>query len=232
MIALCAGNAAAQNNGEIIGEPIASSDDALLETLWADLNKEEPAASRALLKLAAQPEHTVAFLKPKMRPLKLTAKELRALLEKLGSDQEKVWKGAFNELKYLDPRLAIDLEDLMLDITTSPTRQRLVAVLSDRAVESLTSESINLRRLSAGRGFNFNQAGRSWWAEHLVSRLASTPSAHKREWLRLMRAIVLLEHIGTPDALAIFNTMASGHLDATPTKLASEAVHRLTSKDH
>jgi hypothetical protein len=38
---------------------------------------------------------------------------------------------------------------------------------------------------------------------------------------------VLLEHIGTPEAVAILKDMASGHPDAQPTRVAREALDRL-----
>ena len=52
---------------------------------------------------------------------------------------------------------------------------------------------------------------------------ASIPSIGrntKKKWTRAVRAIVLLEHIGTPDAVAILKDMATGHPDAYPTKVA------------
>src|SRR5579883_3328930 len=47
----------------------AGTGSAELETLWADLAKDEPTASRALLKLSARPKEAVAFLKGKLKPL-------------------------------------------------------------------------------------------------------------------------------------------------------------------
>ncbi len=42
-----------------------------------------------------------------------------------------------------------------------------------------------------------------------------------------MRAIILLEHIGSPDAVAILKDMATGHAEAHPTKTAVEALARI-----
>ena len=50
----------------------------------------------------------------------------------------------------------------------------------------------------------------------------------KKKWTRAVRAIVLLEHIGTPDAVAVLKELATGHADAQPTKAAKEAVARLS----
>ncbi len=69
-------------------------DSAAMDAWWADLEKDETAASRALLNLADRRDETVAFLKARMKPLKISAGEVRALLLKLGNEDEKVWKPA------------------------------------------------------------------------------------------------------------------------------------------
>ena len=52
----------------------------------------------------------------------------------------------------------------------------------------------------------------------------------KKKWTRAVRAIVLLEHIGSPDAEAILKEMATGHPDAHPTKVAREALKTLAAR--
>src|SRR5262245_53083596 len=66
-----------------------------LAALWADLYKDDPAASRAVLKLFKHPGAAVGFLKGKLRPLKLDAARCRRLLRDLGSMDEKTWKAAW-----------------------------------------------------------------------------------------------------------------------------------------
>lgn len=203
---------------------------AAMEAWWADLEMDETAATRALLNLADRRDEAVAFLRAKMKPLKISAGEARALLLKLGNEDEKVWKPAREELEYFDPRLAIDLETLMDRYKESPVRQRMVEVLSDRPAGLLAGKEVTLRRLSRGDGFNFfaqPNAG-SWWAEHKVDRLNGTRGGNpKKKWTRAVRAIVLLEHIGTPGAVAILEDMAAGHPDAQPTRVARDALVHL-----
>jgi hypothetical protein len=207
-----------------------AADEKLMETLWVELEKGEEPATRALLRMADRPKVAVAFLKEKMRPLKVDAKRVRELLADLGSDKEDVWKPAFEELEYLDPRLAIDLVTLMNEVTKAPARQRMVEVMSGRPAESLSGKDVRLRAVGKGEGYNFFAEG-SWWAEHRVAHINSTPWGNaKKKWTRALRAVVLLEHLGTPDALAVLKVMASGHPDAIPTKAAKEAVERLTRK--
>jgi hypothetical protein len=215
------------NSAPVRDDPAANK--ARMDALWADLEKEEAVASRALLRLSAQPAETVAFLKDTLKPLRIEPERVKKLLAKLNSDKDDEWKPAFEELDYYDPRLAIDLTTLMNDVTDSPARQRMVEVLSGRAAGSLTGKTVNLRPLGNGEGFNFFANG-SWWAEHRVERLNVGWGNPKKKWTRAVRAITLLEFIGTPDAAAVLREMATGHPDAQPTKEAKAALERLAEK--
>jgi hypothetical protein len=204
------------------------NDAGAMEAWWTDLEKWETDATRALLNMADRRAEAVAFLGAKMKPLKIAAAEVRALLLKLGNESDKVWKPAFEELEYFDPRLAIDLETLMDRYKEAPGRQRMVAVLSGREPDRLAGLTVELHRLGRGDGFNFVAKG-SWWAEHRVDRINESGvwGNPKKKWTRAVRAIVLLEHLGTPEAVAILKDMAAGHPDAQPTKVARDALERL-----
>lgn len=205
-----------------------SADESPLEPFWADLEKGPAEATRAILKLSDQPT-AVGFLKEQLKPLKIDADFVKTLIQLLGSEDEGEWKTAFEELEYFDPRLAIPLETLMDDVTEYPARSRLVEVLSGREAESLKGKKIELRPLRGGEGFNFfAQNFGSWWAEHRVSELNAKGWGNpKKKWTRAVRAIVLLEHIATPDALAILKDMAQGDPDAQPTRQAKESLAKL-----
>ena len=78
--------------------------------------------------------------------------------------------------------------------------------------------------------YNFRQGG-SWGAEHRVDRINVSNWGNKRKyWTRAVRAVVLLEHIGTPAAVAILRELATGHPDAQPTKAAKEAVAQVEKR--
>jgi tetratricopeptide (TPR) repeat protein len=200
-----------------------------VDSWWSDLEKTEAVAARALLNLADRPKETVEFLKTRLKPLTITADRVQTLLVNLGSDKEETWKAAYEEFEYFDPRLAIDLPTLMNDVTTSPARQRLVEVLSQRPIGSLADKDVTIRQIGGGDGYNFFDGRSSWWAEHRVERI-NLGGNMKRKWTQAVRAIILLEHIGTPEAVAILRDMATGHPEAQPTKLAVEALDRLKSK--
>jgi RNA polymerase sigma factor (sigma-70 family) len=222
-----------------------------LDSLWADLEKDEKAATRAVLALSARPAVAVALVRAKLKPLALTEERARALVAALGSEKEEEWKPAFEEMQYFDPRLAIGLEALMADVKDDLPRQRLTAVLAGygTAPGYYAWCDITLRQYDTGYNFLVEvranapadapadtaaglykpQPGAagpgartfSTWAEHKVERI-TRPS-----WTRAVRAAVLLEHLGTPDAVALLKAMAGGHPDAQPTKAAREALDRI-----
>ena len=103
---------------------LARVDEKQWEIWWSDLEKGDTPATRALLELADRPNDAVAFLAKKLKPLTISSAQVKALLLKLGNDNEAVWRPAFDELDYLDPRLAIDIETLMDRCTEYPLRQR------------------------------------------------------------------------------------------------------------
>lgn len=217
----------------IVSAPILSTlgaaprEDRPMDALWADLENAEPEASRALLAMADRPQETVAFLADRLRPLSIDAEKVRILIDWLGSDDETTWKGAFDQLEYFDPRLAIGLETLMDEVRQAPARQRLVAILSERPPATLEGKDVNLRKFAGGMNF-FDGRG-SWWAEPSVARLSGQLNP-KKKWVRAVRALALLEHIGTPEAVAILKAMASGHPDAQPTKVAVDVLARIERK--
>lgn len=206
-------------------------DEKRMEAWWADLEKGESEATRAVLNLSARPAETVAFLRKKMKPLRLTSGQAKALLLKLGNGEESVWRPAFEELEYLDPRLAIDLQTLMDRYKEPPGRQRLVEVLSGREPGSLKGKDVQLRKFGGPDDFNFTADNGSWWAENRVDRIGTyawDPS--KKNWTRAVRAIVLLEYIGSPGAVDILKDMAAGHPEAYPTRVAKDALKTLSRR--
>jgi hypothetical protein len=198
-----------------------------MESWWEDLAKGDPEASRALLHFAAMPMQSVAFMKEHLLRLKISDEVMNKLLTDLGSDDELVWKSAFEQLEYFDPRLNKDLPTLMDDVADPPARNRLVALLCDEPADTYTGKHIRLTPSGGVIGeYNFVAGNSAWWAEGKVSNLSGGPvwERGKKKWTRAVRAIVLLENIGTPDAMAIVRDMATGNEDAQPTKVAKQVL--------
>ena len=207
-----------------------------METWWLDLEKNEPESTRALLKFAARPKETVAFFREHLKPLDVTPERVRLLISELGSRVDEIRNAAFEELEYFDPRLAIDLETLMAEVTATPNRQRLVELLGDRKLGSLLEQDIQLRPSGSGANakeyFNFVSNNASWWAEAKLNRLSRGGSWNgKKKWVRAIRAIVLLEQIGSSEALELLQEMATGHPEAYPTQVARQALGESPSEE-
>ncbi len=82
-------------------------------------------------------------------------------------------------------------------------------------------------------GFNFSVGNGSYWAEHRVSHInLHRRAAPKPKWTRAERAIVLLEHLRSREAISILKVMATGHPEARPTRLAKEALERIAAKSN
>jgi len=207
-----------------------SAQEQQMQRWWDDLQKPEPVASRALLNFSANPVPAVAFLQQRLKPLTISNEDLDKLLAELGSDDESIWKPAFEKLEYFDPRLTRDLGTLMTNVAEQVPRDRLVAILCDRPAEFYAGQTVELRSEGDGE-YNFVTNNLSWWAEGKVVELGSRPQTEKKKWTRALRAIALLESIGTPEAIAILRDMATGHPDAQPTKAAQEALEKIESAE-
>lgn len=196
-----------------------------LNAWWADLYADDPAAANAIIKLYKNADAAVPYLMGKLQPLELQADQCEQLLKELGSDNEQEWRAAWEKLDYLDPRLAIDLDTLMANVTESPARTRMVELCSDRKADTLAGKNVIIR--PAGNGFNFFEGRGSWWAEHRVDRIGQSPWRRKRAWTRAERAVAILEQIGTPGAIDVLQQLSSGHPDARPTRAAMDSLDRI-----
>src|SRR5258708_2351169 len=85
----------ASENGPVKAAP--GAEEKQFEAWWDNLEDEESVASRALLSLSARPKEAVAFLKARMKPLKIDNDAVFAMLDRLASDDDSVWKPAFEE---------------------------------------------------------------------------------------------------------------------------------------
>lgn len=196
-----------------------------LKMWWDDLKKAEPDCTRAILNFAKHPDATVKFMTVQLKPLQLSEEDLNKLLKQLGSKDEKIWHAAFDELDYLDPRLALGLEELFDRVKENPTRSRLVEVVSGRQRGSLAGKDVGLRRTGEDdKGnpyFNFTSGNGSWWAEARVENLGLY---QKKSWSRAIRATVIVESIGTREARALLVRLSKGHRKAKPTDIARRAL--------
>ncbi len=197
-----------------------------LDAAWIDLlSPNELTASSAVLRCAARPEEVVSFLKAKLQPLKLTKERVTELISDLGSEEGKVARTAFAELALFDPRLALaktELEEAMIE---KPASKRLGAILCDMPIDAFETERFYFNspdnevfRFSCGKPVRDRDIGIQ------VAQIGTV--GQKATWNRMIRAIAVLEFIGSPDARTILKELATGHPDASPTKAAKKALEQ------
>jgi hypothetical protein len=215
--------------------------------------QDEAVSSRALLELSARPKADVtAFLAGKLKPLKLTEDRAKKLLADLGDEKEETAKAAFDELSYFDPRLALPVDDMLKDLPAGRHRERVASLLLGTGLDGLAGCKVEynsaavMAARNGGKKFpgnfmvedpNPQRAGAAAGIEKYSTAVAETPAEMSgagwlghRQWNRATRAVMILEHLGTPEAVKVLEAMAGGHDEAGPTKAAKEAVGRLKKK--
>ena len=140
--------------------------------------KGEPNATRAVLELNARPKERFRVLKERMKPLKIDAERMKLLLTRLGSKDEAEWKPAFEELEYLDPRLAIGLETPTDEVRDAGPPAPGSG--HERSTSRLDRRETGRSEGPAADSNFFSQPIGSWWAEAEVKLINSTPGAISR----------------------------------------------------
>jgi hypothetical protein len=198
-----------------------------LDALWVDLRSaNELTAGRALLKFAARPDDAVNYLKEKLVPLNLSKERAKQLLADLGSGNEKAVRAAFDEFSYFDPRLALGAEELDDALSDRPVSPRLGAILCDLPLDAFWGGGWHWNSPD-NKVVRFRRLGQTENHDVAIEVAGIGTHGRKLSWVRAVRAVALLEQIGTPGAVAILKDVATGHPDATPTKAAKVALQRM-----
>ena len=162
---------------------------------------------------------------------------MKSLIADLADANWQKTEPAFELLQYQLPQLAFTPEEAFAEAKTAVARQRLAAILTgntDRATFERGELAVRLvtdpkDRLPAYT-LVLTQAERRvaspetvYGVEHRVKEI------RRPSWLRATRAVVILEHIRTPESLELLKEMATGHPDALPTVTAKKAYQNLTA---
>ena len=222
------------------------------EVAWDNLYRDEPYASRAVLELVSAPKAALkVFTAPgKLRPLKADKEQVKKWIAELGHEKESVWKEAYRELDYFEPILVLTPAEAWAEAKTHAAKHRLAALLTgkpevmgvpDPVRPDLNDMGLVLRDRAyvvvvhdlpfPGRDDGPVRGGRLGALKEtrefpVASRIVDV---RRPSWTRATRAVIILEHIRTPEALTLLKEMAAGHPDAQPTQIAKEVVARLTA---
>jgi hypothetical protein len=201
-----------------------------LDALWLDLlSADELTAGRALLKLAAWPDDTVGYLKERLEPLQLTRERAKQLLADLGGANEKTARSAFAQLQYFDPRLVLGDQELRAALVDPATDRRLAEVLLDLPMHALGTGYWHWNSPD-NKVYRFTQGPKIQNRDIAIAVKDLGTQGRKATWIRAIRAIALLEQIGTSEAKKLLESLATGHPDAAPTRAAQTALHRLRKR--
>ncbi|VTT98073.1 sigma-70 family rna polymerase sigma factor : RNA polymerase sigma factor, sigma-70 family OS=Singulisphaera acidiphila (strain ATCC BAA-1392 / DSM 18658 / VKM B-2454 / MOB10) GN=Sinac_6419 PE=4 SV=1: Sigma70_r2: Sigma70_r4_2 [Gemmataceae bacterium] len=229
--------------------PATPAGDAALEALWADLGSPDEATSaRAMLRLAAAAKDAVPFLAAKLRAAtgKVDDKKIDELVKGLAAEKEDDRTRAVAALADLADHPAVraklkefadraDAGGVVLAaraLVKKPTGDLypLTVKSGGVTVTMASASSISVTEMVNGGGSGRSQAGGAE-AEHLkeVIAVAADPnreaSADDRKG-RTVRAVTLLAHLGTPEAVKALDDLAAGDEKSPLTAAAKDALKR------
>ena len=205
----------------------------MLESRWADLaSPDEAKATRAMLALAATPKETIALLKERLQPVKADSKRVEQLVAQLKSSTFTVRNQAMAELEYLGKYIKADLEKARKNNSDAETGSRLKQLLDKTPKEQ---KAPALMPLKARPGSSISVSNINGQIRILIDgvpldltpQAAALPPGPSPLWVRAVRAVTILEHLGTPEAQQILQAIAGGEAGAMPTVAAREALKRL-----
>ncbi len=176
--------------------------DADLQALWADLAGDDATqAYRAVWTLSAAPAEAVGFFQSHLHPVPHEDdNKLAELIADLDNDDFAVSEAVTRELIWLGPQVEPALRRTLANNPSPEARGRIEGVLP---------------------------AHHSWGILPALENLAGPRDAAT---LCSVRAICVLQRIGTPGARALLEKLATGDPQARPTREAQAALARLSKK--
>ena len=207
-----------------------------LPSLWEDWGYPQLPDSLTQ-KMLVDSDTTLAFLRPRMKPIRASALQCGLLLSLLPHPSDDVWDRACHRLLRADPRFCLPVEAIW-KLAKTPDQQRRVARLFGADPEVAKYMDYNLIREGIGnRGYWMleSHVRKDIAAETIPPRLKGEGYLGVSEdrddltsvlWSREEAAIWILEAIGTDAALAMVREMATGHPDARPTIAAKDVLAR------
>ena len=210
-----------------------------LSGAWENLaSRDVDTSTHAIFEFLQNPKQANEFFQEKLRPLSFHPDEFKKLIEELGSDEERVWRSAFRDLSFRDPR--IFNRDFMASIDMAPNlnaKRRLVSIVADLKLtdETLTSLDEDSEFRSVGGPFgNFQFGGTTTYIETRIELLATTKhgGARQLEWERTIRALHILKSFDNKSANDLIAIVASGAGSARPTKIAKRLLGQKLPPEH
>jgi RNA polymerase sigma factor (sigma-70 family) len=233
-------------------QPAAAEAKPKVETLWGDLlTTNESKIVRTVLALSSTPKETVAFFKENLRPVKIDAKRVDQLIADLDSSEFAARHKAEEQLEYLGKYVRPQLRKALADKPSLDVSKRIDALMKrvpydpmDEAEDLLAelkkdpkNKTVRDKLIKAlggatgsDMGLVYRQANANvGFGTQAMPGPTPAPAGPSPLWLRAKRAIMVLEHIATPEARDLLKALADGEPDALPTKEAKAALERLAN---
>ena len=211
-----------------------------LPTLWEEC-KYSYLPDTLTQKMLLNPDRTLAFLRPRLKPIRSDPLQCALLLTLLSHPSDEVWDKVCHLLRRSDPRYCLPVDAIWELAKTPEQRRRLARVFGFEADVAKYMDFSSTRRGAGSRSFWLERTvrkdipaesvPRSVWEQNGSStRIFSDAGVlSSYQWHREEAAVWVLEAIGTDDAIAIVRGMADGHPHAVPT-IAAKAVLARRSK--
>lgn len=211
--------------------PATSAADPALDALWADLASADDArAALALLKLGATPHPSVAYLKAHLGPVKADPARVARLIAQLDDNDFGTRQRAAEDLEYLGKAIKDDLEKALKGNTSAEARQRIQQLLNKLPKPIQAKEAPPAPQPGVNRVAIINGRVLINGVEVNNTPPPAVPQGPSMTWIRAVRAVALLEHIGSAEARQVLEAIAQGEPDALPTREARAALDRLKGR--
>ncbi len=233
-----------------MGNPSTTVTKEELQQWWHDLANPGIQSTYATLSFIRFPNEAIGLLKQELLPLRLSQSRLEELYVQLASDDASVWQAAYREFEYFDPRLVKTVPEIMDGLSVvneqiehdqqARLKKRLAAVLSGWALDEVSDPSTTYGGFVVSDAQFYHEQNRnSWtfvgagigsWQATELSLIGERLRKIKPKWDRAIRALAILDHIGSEQASDLLAKMATGNEKAAPTRYALELLNEADEK--
>jgi hypothetical protein len=202
-----------------------------LEALWEELFQDDPVLRlKAVFALVDHPK-AAEFLAGKVPPIDATREQLSGWLKDLNDPDEKVWRPAFDQLRYHYPGTALTPTELVESVFSPAARFRLLSVLEGSVREpplgtyraDLTLHPDDRTGRRGALDYRYRN-GTGDYHSSMPFFVRPVDRVRSPVWERAATAALVLARIDTKDSRAVLERLATGHKDALPTTTAAEVL--------
>ncbi len=188
---------------------------------------------RAAIVFGRSPADAVAFLREHCRPVKVEAKQVQRWLAELDAEESGTRAAAQEKLEYLGKYVKGELQKAGKSVGSAEARKRIGQLLERIAAEEKRANPPAAKPgIRGGRSVSVSNSNGQLQIIvdgvplDLTPRVIA-PVGPPRAWVRAVRAIGILEGLGTPAARGLLEHIAQGEATALPTTEARAALARL-----